>query len=354
MVRLFTKRRRPVGLPPGSLLYTGKEQQPTIQLSILEYSADHITEKNDVSLDECLASIHAPTMTWILVQGTSDPATISSIGKHFQFHSLMLEDIVNTGQRSKLDIYQDQVFMVVRLLQYVENTNTLKDEQVSIVFGPNYLISFVEGNEDIFKPIRERLHQGSQRIRSLGPDYLAYALLDTIVDYYFLVLEKVDTNLDMLEEEVMHLPKPIILQKIQHAKHDMVVLRKAVWPMRDVLNRFLRLEHSIISPTTQLYLHDVYDHVVQTIDIIEGFRDVVGGMVDIYLSNINIRTNDIMKVLTIVSTIFVPLTFISSLYGMNFKHMPELELWWAYPAVLTLMFSVACGMLLFFRHKKWI
>ncbi len=299
MVRLFPKKKRPAGLPPGSILFTGKPPDSSIRLSILEYNEDKIIEKNDVSLDVCLEHIETPAMTWIEVQGVSDPAAIASIGKHFKFHPLVIEDILSTGQRSKLDVYQGQVFFVVRLLQYEEATQTLRDEQVSIVFGPNYLISFVEGNEDIFKPVKERLRQGSQRMRSQGSDFLAYTLLDTIVDYYFLVLEKVDKNMDLLEEELMHLPKPKTLQQIQHAKLDMVILRKAVWPMRDVVNRFSRLENDLISPTTQLYLHDVYDHIVQTIDIIEGFRDVVSGMIDIYLSNINIRTNDIMKVLTL-------------------------------------------------------
>lgn len=354
MVRLFTKKRRPAGLPPGSLLFTGKPLDPSIRLSVIEYSEHDIVEKNDISIEECTEMILTPTMTWIQVQGVSDPESIATIGKSFKLHPLVLEDILSTGQRSKLDVFDSQVFFVVRFLQYVEATQALKDEQVSIVFGPNYLISFAEGKEDLFKPIKDRLLQGSQRIRMEGSDYLAYALLDTIVDYYFLVLEKVDMNLDILEEELMRLPKPQTLQQIQHAKHDMVVLRKAVWPMRDVVNRFLRLEHTLVSKTTLVYLHDVYDHIVQTIDIIEGFRDVVSGMVDLYLSNINIRTNDIMKVLTIVSTIFVPLTFITSLYGMNFEFMPELHLQWAYPFILAFMASVACGMLLFFRKKHWL
>jgi magnesium transporter len=354
MVRLFPKKIRPVGLPPGSLLYTGKPEPEKIHLSIIEYTEDKIIEKEGVSIDECLEHINTPSMTWIQVYGVSYPQMVASIGKHFKFHALVLEDILATGQRSKLDIYQDQVFVVVRLLQFVEQTKILKDEQISIVFGPNYLISFLESKEDIFQPVKERLRHGSQRIRKQGADYLAYTLLDTIIDYYFIVLEKLDTYLDHLEAELTTLPKPQTLEKIQHAKRDMIILRKAAWPMRDVVNRFLRLESSQVSSTTQVYLHDVYDHIVQIIDIIEGFRDVVSGMIDIYLSNINIRTNDIMKVLTMVSTIFVPLTFIASIYGMNLEHMPELHSEYAYPFILLLMLSVAGGMLLFFRHKRWI
>lgn len=354
MVRLFPKKLRPAGLPPGSLLFTGKAQVSDYHLSVIEYNEETLIEKKRATIEECLEHLTTPLMTWIEVNGVSDPTMIASIGKHFKFHPLVLEDILSTGQRSKLDIYQDQVFIVLRLLLYNETNKTLRDEQVSLVFGPNYLVSFAEGNEDIFQPIKERLRQKSHRIRSQGSDYLAYTLLDMIVDYYFIVLEKVDINLDLLEEELMTLPKPDTLMKIQYAKRDMVILRKAVWPTRDVMNRFLRLENSLVSPTTQLYLHDVYDHIVQIIDIIEGFRDVVSGMIDIYLSNINIRTNDIMKVLTIMSTIFVPLTFISSLYGMNFDNMPELHYPWAYPLILIVMASVACGMLLFFRRRNWI
>lgn len=354
MTRLFSKKLRPVGLPPGSLLYTGKSDTDKIRLSVIEYAEEKFIEKNDVCVEECLKHIDTPSMTWIEVYGISNANMIASIGKQFKLHPLILEDIVNIGQRSKFDVYQDQVFIIVRFLQYEEKTKILRDEQISIVFGPNYLISFHESDKDVFKPIKERLRQESNRICKQGSDYLAYTLLDTIVDYYFIVLEKADTNLDDLEEELMRLPKPLTLQKIQHAKRDMILLRKAIWPMRDVINRFLHLENSLISSTTQLYLQDIYDHIVQTIDIIEGFRDVVGGMLDIYLSNINIRTNDIMKVLTIVSTIFVPLTFISSLYGMNFEYMPELHNHWGYPIVLIIMATIAIGMLFFFRRKKWI
>ena len=353
MGRLFPKKSRPVGLPPGSLLYTKTEGEGNIHLSIVEYSEEDFIEKKDASIEECLAHIELPSLTWIQVNGTADPEIMTSIGNRFKLHSLFMEDIVSTGQRSKLDVFQEQVFIIVRLLQYEEAKKTLKDEQVSIVFGSNYLISFLEGNEDIFKPIKERLRQGG-KIRKQGTDYLAYSLLDTIVDFYFLVLEKVDVNLDLLEEELMTFPKPTTLQHIQHAKRDMIILRKSIWPIRDVINRFLRLESSLVKQTTQIYLQDLHDHTVQTIDIIESFRDVVSGMIDIYLSNINIRTNDIMKVLTIVSTIFVPLTFITSLYGMNFEHMPELHTRFGYPLVLLFMSIVAISMLIFFRRKRWI
>ena len=303
---------------------------------------------------ECLEHLATPAMTWIQVYGVSDPGMVVSIGKHFKFHPLVLEDIITTGQHTKLDIYQDQVFVVARFLQYQDSIAALKDEQVSIIFGPNYLISFLERDEDIFKIIKERLHESNNRIRKQGSDYLAYSLLDAIVDNYFLILEKMDINLEHLEMEVLNVPKSEIVQRIQETKRDLIVVRKALWPMREVINCFLRLDIPLISSTTRLYMHDVYDHAVQMIDIIEGFRDVVSGMLDIYLSNINIRTNEIMKVLTVVSTVFVPLTFISSLYGMNFDYMPELQYPWGYPLALIMMVSMAGSMLVYFRYKKWL
>lgn len=354
MARLFPKKSRPVGLPPGSLLYTALEGKEREQLNLFEYTDKTFSEKENASIEECLDWMGDPSMAWIEVNGPPSPDMIASLGKQFHLHSLFLEDVMSTGQRSKLDTFQDQVFIIVRLLQYDEISKNLRDEQVSLIFGPNYLISFTEGRENIFNPIKERLRQASSRIRKQNADYLAYTLLDTIVDYYFVVLEKVDLQLDNLEEEVVNFPNPSTLQKIQQAKREMIILRKAIWPMRDVVNKFIKLETPLVNPTTQLYLQDIHDHTIQTIDIIESFRDVVAGMLDIYLSNINSRTNDIMKVLTIVSTIFVPLTFISSLYGMNFENMPELHTTWGYPVTISIMVATAAVMLLFFRRKKWI
>jgi magnesium transporter len=265
-----------------------------------------------------------------------------------------MEDVLNTFQRPKLDVYEDQVFIVARSLIYNEKKGRIADEQISIFYGPNYLISFLESDKDVFAPVKERLRQAANRLRKQGPDYLAYTLLDMIVDNYFIVLEKVDVNLDNLEEELVNTPKPNTLLNIQINKREMIFLRKSIWPMRDVINQFQRLEEPQVTAFTKVFLHDVYDHTIQAIDILEGFRDVVSGMLDIYLSNINIRTNEIVKVLTIVSTIFVPLTFITSLYGMNFEYMPELHSRWGYPLVIFLMGSLTGFMLYFFHRKKWL
>lgn len=325
-----------------------------IRLCVVEYSESQCVEYNDVTLEECLRYLGSPSMTWVQVFGVSDKATVAAIGKAFQLHPLVIEDIMSLRQRSKLDLYDDQVFVVARLLQSVAEGPSLRDEQVSLIFGPNYLVSFLEGQNDILSPVKERILHTGGRIRKLGSDYLAYAILDAIVDHYFSILEKVDADLDTLEEELIHLPQAETIERIQLAKRDMIILRKAVWPLRDVVSRFMHLDDPFVAQQTRVYLRDVYDHIVQMIDIVEGFRDIVGSMFDIYLSNINIRTNEIVKVLTIVSTIFVPLTFITSLYGMNFENMPELHTRFGYPILICVMLATALGMLSFFRHKKWI
>jgi magnesium transporter len=353
MNKILRKRSHKTGMAPGTLLHIGEHTLSKIRLSYLEYNDQAYLEEADVSIDTCLKRIETPLMTWIQVYGVSDPSVISALGSHFHLHSLILEDVLNTTQRAKLDTYEDQVFIVSRFLKYNELDHELKDEQVSIVFGPNYLISFLEKDEDTFKPVKDRIRQGNNRLRKEGPDYLAYALLDLVVDQYFVVLEKVDIDLDKLEEELTHTPKPDTVKKMRKAKREMIFLRKSIWPMRDVISRLQKIEPPLVSTSLQVYLRDVYDHLVQTIDIIEGFRDVVSGMMDVYLSNINIKTNEIMKVLTIVSTIFVPLTFISSLYGMNFEYMPELHYKFGYPLILLLLISIAGCMLYYFHRKRW-
>ncbi|WP_042281077.1 magnesium/cobalt transporter CorA [Candidatus Protochlamydia sp. R18] len=354
MYRLLKNRIKKTGLSPGSLIPIGEKPPHEIKLSIIEYSESEFIEKENVSIEECLDHLTTPNMTWIQVFGVYDPASIASIGKRFDLHALIQEDILNTSQRPKLDIYQNQVFIVARFLKYNQQEHQIQDEQISLIFGENLLISFLEQDKDVFISVKERLRQGNVRIRKQKADYLAYALLDTIVDHYFIVLEKIDTNLDHLEEELVRSPKPGTLQSIQRAKQEIAVLKRSIWPMREVVNRFQRIEPPLVNTHTQIFLKDLYDHIIQNNDIIDGFRDVVSGMLDIYLSNINIRSNEIMKVLTIVSTIFVPLTFISSIYGMNFDSMPELHYPFGYPLIMLFMLTLSLLMLHYFRQKKWI
>ncbi|MBA3956955.1 MAG: magnesium/cobalt transporter CorA [Parachlamydiaceae bacterium] len=355
MTSLITKKRsKKAGLPPGALVHVGNIVNPKIHISMIDYDPAHLVERDDITAEECVQFLHTPSVTWINVRGIHDSSVLKTIGKHFDLHGLLLEDVMNATQRSKLDDYKSHIFIVMRMLTFREELDILEDEQISVILGPNYVISFLENTKDIFEPIRNRIRSGSTRIRSMGADYLCYAIIDSIVDNYFVVLEAVDKKLDDLEDTLMHAPKPTVMNKIQRAKREIILLRKSVWPMREVVNSFRRLETPLISSATQLYMHDVYDHTIQAIDTIESFRDIASGMLDVYLSNMSQRMNEIMKVLTIVSTIFVPLTFIASIYGMNFDHMPELRWQWGYYFTLGIMGTAALGMLIFFRRKHWI
>lgn len=323
-----------------------------VELSIVEYDANTIEEKDNATIEECVEHLNSPQVTWIRVSGY-DASTVSSIGKSFNIHPLAIEDIINTHQRAKLDQYSEQIFITVRYL-WLNGDNTLKDSQVSLVIGKNYLISFSELRVTCFNAVFEKLHHSNHRIRKLGPDYLAYAILDAIIDQYFVVLELMDDKLVSLEKVLTYNLKPNTIQRIQKARREMIFLRKSIWPIRDVISQFQKLEPPLVNETTHLYMRDVHDHIIRIIDMIEGMRDIVGGMLELYMSNINMRTNEIMKFLTIVSTIFVPLTFITSFYGMNFEYMPELHYRWSYPIVIVILLIVAFAMLLYFRRRRWL
>lgn len=350
--KAIRNRVKKVGMAEGSLDSGGISQQ--VQLSIVDYDSQQCVEKVGADVKECLACLKTPLHTWIHICGIQDKDTVEALGQQFGLHPLLLEDIMTSGQRSKLDNYKDTLFIVTQMLGYNEEKQQAEDEQVSIVLGENYLISFVETNKSVFAPVRERLRNPQSRIRQRSVDYLCYSLLDCIVDNYFLILEKIDAKVELLEHELIQSPEPIILRKIQHAKREVTLLRKSVWPMREVISNLRRIDSPLVLDATKLYLHDVYDHTIQAIDTIESFRDITSGMLDIYLSNVSQRMNEVMKVLTIVATIFVPLTFIASLYGMNFDNIPELHTRYGYYVVLTVMGLIAIGMIIFFRRKKWI
>jgi len=354
MSRIFQKRTKKIGAPPGTLIHIGKKPVEKINISVIEYDAETLIEKHDVSLEECITFINQPTMTWITVKGVYDPETISTIGKAFGLHPLLLEDIMDTNQRPKIDFYDDCLFIVMRMMKIHEERQELENQQVSIVLKAGVIILFLEGNGDVFEGVRERIRKKNPRIRSMGSDYLCYALLDQIVDSYFVILEATDSELDDLDEELLKNPNTRTLHKIQHLRQEIILLKKVIWPTREVMSQFRHMNTPLIQDATKLYMQDLYDHSIQIIDTIESFRDIAAGLLDIYLSNLSHRMNEIMKVLTIVSTLFVPLTFISSLYGMNFKYMPELQWRWGYPIVLAIMATVALGMLRYFRTKRWI
>ncbi len=252
-----------------------------------------------------------------------------------------------------MESFDDSVFVVLKMLTFDVETAEVLSEQVSLVLGSNYVISFQESPGDVFDPVRQRIRSRKGRICKMGPDYLLYALVDAVVDHYFVVLEQIEGKLETLEDEVFREPNLSTLHAIQKQRTELLKLRKSVWPLRELANGLLREEHSLISDKTEIFLRDVYDHTIQIIDTLESFRDTVSGLLDVYLSSVSNRMNEVMKVLTIIATIFIPLTFIAGIYGMNFEFMPELQIQWAYPMVWIVMVSVAVFMLLFFKRRNW-
>jgi magnesium transporter len=288
------------------------------------------------------------------VTGLHDVELIRQLGERFDLHPLVLEDVVSTGQRPKFEDFGSYVFMVLKTLHGGEELGHVRTEQISIILGPNFVISFQEIEEDPFGHVRERIRSGRGRIRTMGPDYLAYALVDAIVDHYFVVLEKLGDAIEVLGEETVSDPTPSTLHTIQGLKRELSNLRRSVWPLREVVSGFQRGESNMLSERTEVYLRDVYDHTIQVVETIEAYRDIVSGMFDTYLSSVSNRMNEVMKVLTIIATIFIPVTFVAGVYGMNFQRMPELAWPWSYPAALLLMLAIALVMIAYFRRKRWL
>jgi len=343
-----------VGLPPGTLVHIGERKTEKIKITVIDYDSKNFQEKEIHKIEECFPFKDKPTVTWINIDGLQEVGVVEKIGTHFGVHPLILEDILHTGQRPKAEDLGDYLFIVLKMIYHDENEDEIMGEQVSLILGQNYVISFQEREGDIFNPIRERIRNGKGRIRKAGADYLAYALIDAIVDHYFVILEKLGEKIESLEEELVTNPIPETLQMIHTLKRNLIFLRKSVWPLREVISGLERGESPLITEPTGIYLRDVYDHTIQVIDTIETFRDMVSGMLDIYLSSLSNRMNEVMKVLTIIATIFIPLTFIVGIYGMNFKFMPELEWHWGYPTALIIMLLLVGFMLLYFRRKKWL
>ena len=348
----FTKHvSKKVGLPPGTLVHIGKERTETVRIKVIEYNPEGVTERDLDSLDQCLVLKEAPSVTWIDVDGIHDIEIIKKIGECFGLHPLFLEDIVTTGQRPKLEDFEKHLFITLKMLERAKD-GEIGAEQISLVLGENFVITFQEKVSDIFKPIRDRIARNSH-FRQNGADYLAYAIIDLIVDGYFPIIEKLGDDIEDQEEKLISDPVSGTLGSIQGLKKDLLFLRKSVWPLRDALSAMSRGANPLIKDTTHIYLRDVYDHTVQVIDTIETLREIIYGMFDIYLSSVSNRMNQVMKVLTVFATIFIPLTFLVGVYGMNFKHMPELEWPWSYPILWVFMIGVAVAMLVYFRRRRW-
>jgi len=354
MQKLIKKRSKKAGLPPGTLVHIGEKKSDTPKITVMDYDEAHFQEKEIKTIEECFLFKDKPTVTWINIDGLHQVEILEKLGECYGFHPLVLEDILNTDQRPKVEDYGEYIYIVLKMLDQSNKSNEILTEQISLILGPSFVISFQEREGDVFDPIRERIRNGKGRIRKMGPDYLAYALLDSIVDNYFVIMEKLGEKIEFLEEEVVKQPIPETLQTIHHLKREMIFFRKAVWPLREVIGSLERGELPLVKETTRIYLRDVYDHTIQVIDTIETFRDMVSGMLDIYLSSVSNRLNAVMKVLTIIATIFMPLTFIAGIYGMNFKYMPELEWRWGYPAIWFAVVLISVSMLIYFKRKRWL
>nr|WP_303715104.1 magnesium/cobalt transporter CorA [Methanoculleus marisnigri] len=331
----------------------GPARARPITVTVIEYDESRFNEQTCTRPGDLRALILRPTVTWINADGIHDTGMVQAIGDAVGIHPLTLEDIANTSQRPKIEDYGDYLYVAIRMLS-PDSDGEFQSKQVSLVLGRGYVISFQEQPGDAFERIRERLRAGAGRLRSEGADYLFYALLDAIVDGYFGVIEVFGEHIEAVEEEVVADPDRETLQAIYALKRSLVALRRSVWPLRDVVAELERGDSPLIRESTLVYLRDVYDHTIEVAETVETYRDTMSGLLDVYLSSQSSRMNEIMKVLTIIATIFIPLTFIAGLYGMNFAYMPELRHPWGYPAALTLMAIIAGVMLLYFKKKGWI
>ncbi|MCM8814109.1 MAG: magnesium/cobalt transporter CorA [Candidatus Omnitrophica bacterium] len=354
------KRLAEIAVPPGTLVYVGDKKAEKVKITVFDYDAQSVRFQERVEVEACYVFRDTPSVTWINVDGIHDLSIIERIGKHFNLHPLILEDIVNTSQRPKMEDYGTFIFFVVKMLSFDPEEGELHSEQLSLILGKNFVISFQETEGDIFDAVRERIRQGKGRIRQAGADYLAYRLLDMIIDNYFVLLEFIGEQVEKIEEEIMSEPAPETVGALYDLRQNTVFLRRNLWPLREVLSGMLRSESELIEKNTGVFLRDAYDHTVQVVDTIESYRDTMSGLLDVYLSSITYRTNEIMKVLTMIATIFIPLTFITGIYGMNFHtdasgwNMPELKWSFGYLYVWGLMIATVALMLSYFKRQKWI
>ena len=352
--KLFRHRRKTPGLSPGSLVGTSDGTSQIPRVTMLDYDEHRVVEKELVRVDDCIPFKDAQTVTWINVDSITKPGLLENFGRVMGFHSLMLEDILNIDQRPKFEDYGNYVYIVVKMLGYDLKKGEIEIEQLSLVLGPNYVISFQEHTGDFFGPLRERIRNSLGRVRKLGADYLAYAILDIIVDHYFVVLEKLGEKIEQLEDIVITNPGQNTVRAVHAIKREMIFVRKSVWPLREVVANMQRSESLLIRESNAAYFRDLHDHIMQVTDGVDTFRDLLNGMLDSYYSTITTRTSSVMKVLTLFSAIFMPLTFITGIFGMNFRNFPELDWHYGFQGSLILMVVVIVAMAAIFKWKKWL
>lgn len=341
------------GAPPGTITYTGENKGDRIKISLIEYNETEFVEHDFYDLSECVSGLKPNMVKWINVEGVHKPELLEKIGKLYDIHPLTLEDIAHVDQRPKFEDYDNYVVAIMKMIGF--NNEKVSAEQLSIVLLDNMVISFQEPyGGDAFDIIRNRLRQAKGRIRKAGADYLAYALMDAVVDWYFHTIEKIGDIVEDIEEEIIANTDEKSLLQLYSLKREMIYLRKQVWPMRDMISNMVRSETKLINPSTDIYLRDLQDHVTRIIDTVETYRDLLSGIMDIYLSTNANKMNEVMKVLTIMSSIFIPVTFVAGVYGMNFDYMPELKSPYGYAITWAVMLSIMIGLIVYFKRKKWM
>ncbi len=348
-----------IGLPPGTLVHVGEVHEADTQISLIDYSKEVVEELQIDSIEEILKYKNNSTTTWVIVEGLATVDVVETIGREFDVHPLVLEDILNTHQRPKFEEYDDYLYIVLDGL-LPESTSENEQflviyEQVSILVFSNFVFTFKEKKDELFNPVLKRIKASKGRIRSLGTDYLTYAILDAIVDQNFILIDALDDVVTYIEDALLTSdPTKEILNKIQHLKRDIIHIRKSISPVRELMSGLLRSESTLINQSTHLYFRDVSDHAIRVLESIETYRDILSGLLDIYISSISNKMNEVMKVLTVFASIFIPLTFLAGIYGMNFQYMPELALKWAYPAIWVVFITIPVVLLIYFRRKKWL
>ncbi len=348
-----SRRIRP-GSTPGIGVFVGEQRLAKVQIDVIHYDAQGWSEHRDVSVDGCAEAVAEGSITWMNVSGVHDVALEERLGACFGLHPMTFEDIANTTQRPKVEEFPEYVFMVLKMIAFNEDTQTTDIEHVSVIFGDHFVMSFLEDDGDVFDGVRERIRASAGRIRWMKADYLEYSLLDAVVDHYFLAVERMGDILEEVDDRLLEDPRPGDIKEIHSLKRSILSLRKAVWPIREEVAMIVKSESSLVTAESRVFWRDLYDHCIQIIDLVETHRDILGGMHDTYLSILSHRMNEVMKVLTIISTIFIPLTFIAGVYGMNFKEMPELEWRGGYYSVWGVLIVISISLYLYSRRKQWL
>ena len=342
------------GLPPGSLVHIGKKPVHEPIITVIDYNEQEYHKTVVNSVEDCFPFKDRDTVTWINVDGVHQSDVVSKLCDHFGIHPLVQEDIMHTNQRPKMEDYENYIYIVMKMIYSDPENDDIDLEQLSIVAGKNYLLTFQEYSGDVLDNIRTRLEKSRGIIRKMKTDYLAYSIMDAIVDNYFTLLEDLGERIEDLEDSLIDNPTPEKAREVHELRRMMLQIRRAVWPLRELTTSLQRPGLALVYDSSRIYLRDLYDHIIQVMDSVESYRDMLSGMLDIYLSSVSNRMNEVMKVLTIISTIFIPMTFIAGIYGMNFKYMPELEWKWGYFVTMGIMAVIAVGMLFYFRRKKWL